>query len=57
MPLLGWRPCDFWKASLIEFYEAIEGWHAINRKPESGDAITSSDRDELKQLMDLHRAK
>ncbi|HEY0120546.1 MAG TPA: phage tail assembly chaperone [Rhizobium sp.] len=27
---LGWRPADFWEATLTEFFEAIRGYNEAN---------------------------
>ncbi|TKT67061.1 phage tail assembly chaperone [Rhizobiaceae bacterium LC148] len=27
---LGWRPSEFWSATITEFFQAIEGWNLAN---------------------------
>jgi hypothetical protein len=46
--VLGWRPCDFWECSLVEFFAVIEAWNKAQRqasgKPEP---LTQEDADEI----------
>ncbi len=35
---LGWRPADFWDATLTEFFEAIRGFNEANGGKSSADA-------------------
>ena len=29
--VLGWRPHEFWRCSLVEYFAAIEGWNRAQR--------------------------
>jgi len=46
--VLGWRPSEFWQASVAEFFAAIAGWNRAQRgaagKPEP---ISQEDADEI----------
>ncbi|MFT4162472.1 phage tail assembly chaperone [Shinella sp.] len=45
---LGWRPDDFWSATLTEFFEAIRGFNDANGAGKSSDAPSD---DELQALV------
>ncbi|MDR7147147.1 hypothetical protein J2X43_005382 [Rhizobium sp. BE258] len=45
---LGWRPAEFWAATLTEFFEAING-HNEAQEPEHPEKAPSAD--EMAELM------
>ncbi len=44
---LGWRPADFWSATLTEFFEAIRGFNDANGDGKNADAPTDDELDAL----------
>ncbi len=40
---LGWRPADFWAATLTEFFEAIRGYNDANGAEEEASAPTDNE--------------
>ncbi len=50
MPVFGWTPDVFWKASLKELYAAIEGHNRVHGIGPDKTSITKSDHDELRKL-------
>jgi hypothetical protein len=50
MPALGWRPCDFWDASLVEFLQAVEGYGLMHGSGSSLSGFTDEDRAEVERL-------
>lgn len=57
---LGWKPREFWRATLIEYYAAIDGMNEMNmalsgQSPD--DQMTPERYDELKAMYpDGHRS-
>lgn len=53
MPALGWRPSDFWSASLVEITQAIEGYTLMHGGGgQSG--FTDEDRAEVERLKERY---
>lgn len=48
---LGWRPVDFWSATLTEFYQAINGWNDANGVEEKPAAPSE---DEMAELLEKY---
>jgi hypothetical protein len=44
---LGWRPAEFWSATITEFFQAIEGWNLANGNKPKADAPSDDDIDAL----------
>ncbi|MBD9636082.1 phage tail assembly chaperone [Ensifer sp. ENS07] len=44
---LGWRPADFWAATMTEFFEAIHGRNEANGVDADTSAPTSGEMDAL----------
>lgn len=44
---LGWRPVDFWGATMTEFFEAINGHNEANGSTDSGSAPSASELEAL----------
>lgn len=40
---LGWRPADFWSATVSEFFDAIDAFSDMHRDPKEVDAPTKSE--------------
>ncbi|WP_235975150.1 phage tail assembly chaperone [Stappia albiluteola] len=49
MPALGWRPSDFWSASLVEFFVAIEGHAEMNGADKASDGVDPDEYEALKR--------
>lgn len=44
---MGWRPADFWSATMSEFFDAVEIFHEMHRDPKTVEAPTDDDLDNL----------
>ena len=51
-PAFGWRPCDFWHASIVEFSQAVEGWNEMQGNKPKG--FTADDDAELQRLIERY---
>lgn len=47
---LGWRPVDFWAATITEFFQAIEGWNLANGTKPKVEAPSDSDVEDLVKM-------
>lgn len=45
---IGWRPADFWKATLSEFFDAVD---AFNEMHADHDAVEAPTKDEMADLL------
>ncbi|WP_180980975.1 phage tail assembly chaperone [Pseudovibrio exalbescens] len=51
MPVLGWPPDVFWRASMMELFAAIKGWQRANGAADDDSQITPDDHNELRRLV------
>lgn len=54
MPALGWRPSDFWSASLVEIMQAIEGYSLMHGSGGGRSGFTDKDRAEVERLKERY---
>lgn len=54
MPALGWRPKDFWAASLVEITQAIEGYSLMHGGDGGKSGFTDADREEVERLKERY---
>ncbi|WP_153041375.1 phage tail assembly chaperone [Pseudovibrio sp. Ad5] len=54
MPVLGWAPDVFWKASIRELFAAIEGYNKAHGLGDDDNAITEDDHVELRRLVEQY---
>lgn len=48
---LGWRPADFWSATLTEFFEAIRGYNDAQGGEEKPKANGAPNKNEMAELL------
>jgi hypothetical protein len=54
MPVLGWTPDVFWKASIQELYAAIDGYSRMNGLASDDNGITEAHHIEMRELIARH---
>ncbi|KZK80061.1 MULTISPECIES: hypothetical protein [unclassified Pseudovibrio] len=54
MPVLGWTPEVFWKASISELYAAMDGYNKANGLGPDESDITEDDHVELRELVNRY---